>query len=278
MGRLHDQAVGCVYIGAGWPVATSSVPARPQGWTDLNYSAVAVEVRSKATACSAACRDGGSVFPRFSARRRIPAHAVPLKKYRCGIEPVSSTCDNEHTAASLGQSEILGVQGPPSDCSRGSIHSTSVRPLPPWRLKRVIFSGKPSQKAPECVVFRAENAGDVFPENDCGLVSATAPNMVNCICDFHECDGQVAALVRERFAQAGNAECLAGRAAAEHVRGFDFASQQAARNGGHVAEVRHIGVMVGKDGGRERLNFSEPSSRPAKRLKSDRSGFDSGAD
>jgi len=52
--RLHDQAVGCVYIGAGWPVATSSVPARPQGWTDLNYSAVAVEVRSKATACSAA--------------------------------------------------------------------------------------------------------------------------------------------------------------------------------------------------------------------------------
>ena len=52
----HDGGNKRAYIGAGWPVATSSVPARPQGWTDQNYSAVAVEVevRSKATACSAA--------------------------------------------------------------------------------------------------------------------------------------------------------------------------------------------------------------------------------
>ena len=49
-------------------------------FTDLSYSAVAVEVRSKATACSAACRDGGSDLPRFSARRRMPAQAFALKK------------------------------------------------------------------------------------------------------------------------------------------------------------------------------------------------------
>ena len=53
--RQHwHQAVGSVYISARWPVATSSVPARPQGWADLNYSTVAVEVCAKATACSAA--------------------------------------------------------------------------------------------------------------------------------------------------------------------------------------------------------------------------------
>src|SRR5438067_412908 len=67
------------------------------------------------TAISASESAGGSVFPRVAARRRIPAQAVALKKYRCGIEPFSSTCDNEHTAASLGHSEILGIENPPRD-------------------------------------------------------------------------------------------------------------------------------------------------------------------
>src|SRR5690606_23750024 len=64
-------------------------------------------------------------------RRAIPASAFVLKKYRCGIEPLSSTCHNEHTAASLGQAEILGIQDPPCGCSLGSIHTTSVRPSSP---------------------------------------------------------------------------------------------------------------------------------------------------
>lgn len=36
--------------------------------------------------------------------------AVALKKYRCGTSPVSKTSDNEHTAASLGHSEVLSVK------------------------------------------------------------------------------------------------------------------------------------------------------------------------
>ena len=40
-------------------------------------------------------------MPRFSARRRIPAQALALKKYRCGTSPVSKTSDNEHTLPSL---------------------------------------------------------------------------------------------------------------------------------------------------------------------------------
>jgi len=126
-----------------------------------------------ATALSACSSATGSSFPRFSARRSIPAHAVELKKYRCGIEPLSSTCDNEHTAASLGHSEILGVCDPPRDCSFGAKHITSVRPFPPWRDERVIFAGKSSKEAAEGVIRGGEDSGDVFPEDDTGLLSAS---------------------------------------------------------------------------------------------------------
>jgi hypothetical protein len=46
-------------------------------------------------------RCDGNSRPRFSARRRIPAQALALKKYRGGTSPVSKTSDNEHTLPSL---------------------------------------------------------------------------------------------------------------------------------------------------------------------------------
>jgi len=59
----------------------------------------------------------GSSRPRFSARRRIPAQARALKKYRCGTAPVSKMSDNEHTPSSLRDSpskpvhsDVLSVQ------------------------------------------------------------------------------------------------------------------------------------------------------------------------
>ena len=186
---------------------------------------------------SARIKGCGSDLPRFSARRSIPAHAVPLKKNRCGIEPVSSTCDNEYTAASLGQSEILGVQGPPSDCARGSIHSTSVRPFSPWRFERCIFSGKPSQKAPEGVVVRREDAGDVFPKDDGGLFASLSSNKVDCISKFHEFESEIAALVTEAFAQPCNAERLARRTTAENVRRLNVAFKDSTSDCRHVPKV-----------------------------------------
>jgi len=48
----------------------------------------------------------------FVARRRIPAHATALKKYRCGSLPVSKMADNEDSTATLGHSEELSVQNP----------------------------------------------------------------------------------------------------------------------------------------------------------------------
>ena len=63
-----------------------------------------------ATAFSAASKAGGNARPRASARRRIPAQARALKKYRCGTSPVSKTSDNEHALPSLGHSEVLSVK------------------------------------------------------------------------------------------------------------------------------------------------------------------------
>jgi hypothetical protein len=42
----------------------------------------------------------------------MPRQALALKKYRGGTSPVSKTSDNEHTLASLGQSEVLSVKNP----------------------------------------------------------------------------------------------------------------------------------------------------------------------
>jgi glycerate-2-kinase len=55
----------------------SFAPLRRDGARD--QPAIAVEVGSKATARRAQARDGGSDLPRFSARRRMPRQAFPLK-------------------------------------------------------------------------------------------------------------------------------------------------------------------------------------------------------
>jgi|SRR5690606_34311720 len=59
---------------------------------------------------SASLKGSGNTFPRFSARRRMPRHAVALKKNRCGTSPVSKISDNEHTTAPLWNSEVLSVK------------------------------------------------------------------------------------------------------------------------------------------------------------------------
>jgi hypothetical protein len=61
----------------------------------------AAGVSALAAAFSASCKCGGNTRPRFSARRKIPAQALALKKYCGGTAPVSKTSDNEHTVPSL---------------------------------------------------------------------------------------------------------------------------------------------------------------------------------
>lgn len=202
-------------------------------------SAVAAALSSATSNCA------GNVLPLASARRMIPAHAFALKKYRCGIESCSSTCDNEHTAASLGQAEILGIQNPPCDCSPGSIHTTSVLPFPPWRLKFLGFAHQGAEEAAERVALVGEDAGDVFPDADCFRLASLGSNMVNCIEQLHVFDGEGAARIGQTFAHAGHAESLARGATDHQLRRLDRAGQYLAHELCHVAQVRHVRPPVG---------------------------------
>jgi len=59
---------------------------------------------------------GGKVFPRFSARRRMPLQAVGLKQNRCGTSLLGSKMsDKKDTPASLWNSEVLSVQDSPRE-------------------------------------------------------------------------------------------------------------------------------------------------------------------
>jgi hypothetical protein len=62
-----------------------------------------------AAVCSASSNAWGNRFPRPAARRKIPAQALALKKYRCGTSPVSKTSDNEHTLPSLWDGTSVAV-------------------------------------------------------------------------------------------------------------------------------------------------------------------------
>ena len=104
-----------------------------------------MSIEVAATAASAAAKRSGNIFSRFSARRRIPAHALGLKKYRSGRGSGSKMADKEQTVASLGQSEELSVQHSP----RAAIPEFAKGP----------------EKAPEGVGAVGQNSGDVLPED-----------------------------------------------------------------------------------------------------------------
>jgi hypothetical protein len=95
----------------------------------------------------------GRSFPLFSARRRIPAQAFPLKKYFGGMGLASRICDNEHTLAALGQAEVLGIQDSPRCSPIGSIDHARVRES---LLKNdgLITADKRCQEAAKGVVAR----------------------------------------------------------------------------------------------------------------------------
>jgi hypothetical protein len=102
----------------------------------------------------AAVSIGGRTFARFSARRRIPAHAFGLKKNRCGTAEVStSTSDNEDTLPSLG------------DGTRVAVHSgvLSVQdPVGP-PIPEVFQPPEEGSKRPSSVL--RQDTGDVFPDD-----------------------------------------------------------------------------------------------------------------
>jgi hypothetical protein len=153
-------------------------PFAPFGCNGGSYNRVlssgfAGSLKSPATCSNARRNVVGNSLPRLSARRRIPEHAFALKKYRCGTTPVSSVCDNEHTATALGDSKPLSVKNPVCE------------PIPE-------FAQRPEEGAKIPSFATTEDTRDVFPNDPFGLKDSSK---------LDESEGQVATRVIQSASQ-----------------------------------------------------------------------------
>jgi hypothetical protein len=193
------------------------------------YEAVGIVCGSAWPVCAPAVRAArnwaGNSFPRRSARRRIPEQAFALKKYRCGTSPVSSVCDNEHTATALGDSKPLSVKNAVGE------------PIPE-------FCQRPKEGAKIPSFSRRQYSGDVFPYHPLGPQDANK---------LSESEGQVATRVFQSFSQPCDRERLARSSSAEK-RDRAALIQHFLREFRHVAQVFEFPVVVNHCG-RERLNL-----------------------
>jgi hypothetical protein len=147
----------------------------------------------RATASNPAERDGGRLLPRFAALRRTPFAAFEERKKRLGTFD-SKMSDNEHAAASLGDSEVSRVQ-----------HS-------------------PRHAIPE-VGQRRENDGEISATvrgKESGYVLNEEPAGVKSVGDPGELEEQRRARAFEPRPFASDAEVLAGEAATDEIRGSLF--------------------------------------------------------
>jgi hypothetical protein len=170
-----------------------------------------VKVVAPATLASAAAKRSGNVFPRFAARRSIPAQAFALKKYRCGTPPVSKMSNNEDATASLGHSEELSVQ-----------HSPGAT-IPEFRQR-------PDDGAEVPPAVRGQNTGDVFPDDPARPQSASKPAKL---------DGQVATRILQAATSSGEGEGLAWSSSGQNV---DWAA--AFFDGREIAKVGNARVSM----------------------------------
>lgn len=85
--------------------------------------------------------------------------------------------------------------------------------------------------------------------------------------DFHETEGEIAAVAGHSSAEACNAEILTGRATDEQIEGTEGRCALQKVVGGDIAEVRRIREARGHNGGRKFLDLGVPQPvelRPAK--------------
>jgi len=134
----------------------------------------------------------------------------------------------------------LSVEGVPGDAAAGAMHSTSARPAlvgAPWIDESLACSSKCGQILAEGVALGAEDADDVFPEQDGAGVVVKVSGMVAGALDVDGGEGEVAARVVEAGALADGAEGLAGGPGAEQGGGVDVAELDARGEGAHVDPV-----------------------------------------
>ena len=171
-----------------------------------------------ATARSAASRWTGNFLPRRAARRRIPAQARALKKYRGWTSPVTKTRDNEHALPALGQSEILSVQ------------NSVGEPIPE-------FDQAPEDGTKVPSASRRQDSRDVLPNQPLGPCSLSKAKKL---------EGQVATAICQPSSESGDAETLAGRTADKKVNWF-AGWVIANSDRGEIAKVRNTRPSMSQD-------------------------------
>lgn len=206
----------------------------------------AVCIGSVTAFSSARFKASGNARPLRAARARIPAQARALKKYRCGTLPGStSTADNEHALASLGQSEVLSVQdsvGPPiPELAQPSEEGTKGSPL----------------------VCR-QDTGDILPNDPAGSEPVSKAKKL---------ERQLTTRVIQAASESGEREGLAGSAPDENIDSC-FITRLDLRE---VAEVRNTRPTLGKHAGRERGDLGEERVTPSERMPRERVGRDPAA-
>jgi hypothetical protein len=180
---------------------------------------------------------------RFRALRRIPRHALALKKYFSGT--ASSKIEDSKDAPALGDPKS-SVEYPPSKGITVPQDLSCVKPLSFRRSRHNNFWVREAAEFLEDLseVFsfsKAEDAGDVFPKNESWMFSAAC--ISHLLYDPHGLEEQAAARVLQPFFFAGDAEPLAGRARRYDIDGRDFASVEL----GYVPEVKHVGKVPLRD-------------------------------
>lgn len=191
-------------------------------------------------ATRAASKCVGNALPRLSARRSIPAAAFGLKEY-FGWAWGSKMSDNVDTAAPLWDSEVLRVEYAPRQAEPDvgqRIHDDS-----------------------EIVSFR----GSKEPWN----VLDEEPRRPKFLRDAGELEEEAAAFPRKSGPLAGDAEVLAGEAAADEINtksslnGSWWLCARSVRKGSHVSPSGHVGPVSGKDLSSPGVDFNLPPTFPS---------------
>ena len=144
----------------------------------------------RAAASNPAERDGGRLLPRFAALRRIPFATFEERKKRLGTFD-SKMSDNEHAAASLGDSEVSRVQHSP----RHAIPEVGQRRENDDEISATV---------------RGKESGYVLNEEPAGVKSVGDPG---------ELEEERRPRAFESRTLPGDAEVLAGEPAADEISG-----------------------------------------------------------
>jgi hypothetical protein len=142
----------------------------------------------------------------------MPLQAVALKKNRCGTSPVSKISDNEHAAASLGNSKELSVKHSVGDAIPELDHAPENGTKVPSSIAR-------------------QDAGDVLPDQPSGPQAVSQPKIF---------EGQVTALVVQSASESCDTERLARCPADQKVDWLVFSRLDSRE----IAMQRNLGVMM----------------------------------